>query len=496
MALTEDKQVIHHVLLVAFAAQGHINPLLRLGKRLVSKGLHVTLACTGNIQERLLKQVATTNTEDESNNSSNNSKSHSISGIQLLFFSDGFDLDYDRKADLDHYFNTLEKVGPVNLSNMIIEHYYNNHKKLSCIVINPFVPWAADVAVQHRVPCALLWIQPCSIFAIYYRFFNKLNSFPTSENPDLSVELPGLPVLSTEDLPSFVLPSNPFNSLLKMISGLYQNMKKHKWVLANSFLELEKDVIHSMSELCPIRPVGPLVPTSLLCEDEESDVGVELWKPEDACSEWLNKQSASSVIYVSFGSITVLSAKQMEAIATALKNSNHPFLWVAKQPEVPTSDGAGQLPNGFIEETKDQGFIASWCPQTKVLAHPAIVCFITHCGWNSLSETIAAGVPVITFPQWSDQPTNAKLVTDVFKIGLKLRRNSEGIVSTEEVETCIEEIINGPKSEEYKKNVMELKAAATKAVASGGSSDMNIQWLVDEISNGNSCESEGFHFSK
>ncbi|KAJ0077537.1 hypothetical protein Patl1_35413 [Pistacia atlantica] len=199
-----------------------------------------------------------------------------------------------------------------------------------------------------------------------------------------------------------------------------------------------------MSELCPIRPVGPLVPTSLLGEDEKFDVGVELWTPENACLEWLNKQAVSSVIYLSFGSIIVFSAKQMEVIATALKNSNHPFLWVAKQPEVPT-------PN----------------------------------------ETIVAGVPVIAYPQWTDQPTNAKLATDVFKIGVRMRPNSDGIVSTEEVGKCIKEIISGPKSEEYKKNLTELKVAARKAVAVGGSSDMNIQWFFDEISNGNSCESEG-----
>ncbi|KAJ0077536.1 hypothetical protein Patl1_35418 [Pistacia atlantica] len=267
-------------------------------------------------------------------------------------------------------------------------------------------------------------------------------------------------------------------------------MKKHNWVFAHSFFELEKEVIDFMSGLCPIRPVGPLVPLSLLGEDEKLDIGVELWKPEDACLEWLNNQAASSVIYVSFGSVLVLSAKQMEDIATALKNCNHPFLWVVKPPEFPKPDGAGQLPNGFAEETKNKGFIASRCPQTKVLAHPAIACFITHCGWNSLSETIVSGVPVIAYPQWTDQPTNAKLVTDVFKIGLRLRPNSDGIVSTEEVGKCIKEIISGPKSEDYKTNLMELKLAARKAVTGGGSSDMNVQWLVDEIIKGNSCGRE------
>ncbi|KAJ6896341.1 hypothetical protein NC651_022527 [Populus alba x Populus x berolinensis] len=100
-----------------------------------------------------------------------------------------------------------------------------------------------------------------------------------------------------------------------------------------------------------------------------------MWKAEDTCIDWLNKEAPSSVIYVSFGSLVVLSAKQMECIAKALKNSNSPFIWVVKQPDLPEPDGAGQLP----------------C------------------------------VPVIAYPKWSDQPTNAKLIVDVFRIGLRLR---------------------------------------------------------------------------
>ncbi|KAI7992725.1 Gallate 1-beta-glucosyltransferase [Camellia lanceoleosa] len=67
----------------------------------------------------------------------------------------------------------------------------------------------------------------------------------------MSVELPGLPLLNTEDLPSFVLPSNPFGSFPKLFCGLFQNMKKMKWVLANSFHELESQAIDSMFDIHP-----------------------------------------------------------------------------------------------------------------------------------------------------------------------------------------------------------------------------------------------------
>ena len=55
------------------------------------------------------------------------------------------------------------------------------------------------------------------------------------------------------------------------------------------------------------------------------------------------------------------------------------------------------------------------------------------------------------------------------------------VLWSKEVEKCIGEIINGAKSEEYKKNARELKLAAREAVTFGGSSDRNIQLFVDEI---------------
>ncbi|KAK9114557.1 hypothetical protein Syun_021354 [Stephania yunnanensis] len=82
--------------------------------------------------------------------------------IHLQFFSDGLPLDYDRKANLDHYKDTLGKAGPQNLSHLIATSPHN----FSCIVMNPFVPWVSDVAAQHRIPCAMLWIQPCALYAI------------------------------------------------------------------------------------------------------------------------------------------------------------------------------------------------------------------------------------------------------------------------------------------------------------------------------------------
>ncbi|KAK3043201.1 hypothetical protein RJ639_001634 [Escallonia herrerae] len=380
MALEGEKKETH-VLMVAFSAQGHINPMLRLGKRLVSKGLQVALATNEVAQS--------------------NSFTRTVTGVHLEFFSDGLSLDYNREANLDYDMESIGKFGPIDLSALIQRHC----KKFSCIINNPFVSWVSDVAAKHEIPCAMLWIQPCTLYAIYYRFYNCLNSFPTSENPQMNVELPGLPSLCTEDLPSFILPSSSVSSFPKMLYELFQDMKKLKWGLGNSFQELETDVIETMDEIHPIWPVGPLVPSSLLGKEDATDEGIDLFKSEDTCIEWLNHQKPSSVIYISFGSLLMESPKEKESIATALTRSGHPFLWVVKPSDSKSEESEGTMPlkNGM----GDQGLIVKWSPQTQVLAHPSLACFLSNCGWNSLSESITAGVPIIAYPQRTDQPTNA-----------------------------------------------------------------------------------------
>ncbi|GAB2266609.1 hypothetical protein Dimus_001604 [Dionaea muscipula] len=101
--------------------------------------------------------------------------------------------------------DSLAEFGPINLSNLIKRlHHQIGSPKISHIIANPFVPWVAGVAAELGIPYSMLWIQPCSLFSIYYHFLNKLKDFPTLENPEISVQLPGLPLMNRSDLPSLV----------------------------------------------------------------------------------------------------------------------------------------------------------------------------------------------------------------------------------------------------------------------------------------------------
>ncbi|RZC50139.1 hypothetical protein C5167_018561 [Papaver somniferum] len=111
--------------------------------------------------------------------------------------------------------------------------------------------------------------------------------------------------------------------------------------------------------------------------------------------------------------------------------------------------------------------------------HPSIGCFITHCGWNSTLESLVGGVPLTGFPQWSEQGTTAKLIEDVWKIGVRMRKNEETkIVDREEVVRCVKMVMG---NEEMKRNARKWKELPKEAVKKGGSSDRNLRGFVEEI---------------
>lgn len=173
-----------------------------------------------------------------------------------------------------------------------------------------------------------------------------------------------------------------------------------------------------MNGLHLTKAIGPMVPSMYLDKrlEGDKDYGLSLWKPDgEACMNWLNTKENNSVVYVSFGSMAAVGEEGMEELARGLNESGLPYLWVVRDVD------EKKLPPEF--STAKRGLdhlIVRWAPQLEVLAHPAVRCFVTHCGWNSTLEALCMGMPTVGIPQWADQPTNAKYVEDVWRVGVRV----------------------------------------------------------------------------
>ena len=277
-----------------------------------------------------------------------------------------------------------------------------------------------------------------------------------------------------KDFPSFIWMMDEDAFIIKFLLREIERGSGASAIILNTFQSLEGKVLEAMEKILPpIYTVGPL---SLLSQQTEkspaSILGSNLWKEDWSCLEWLEGRKPDSVLYVNFGSITVMTNEQLVEFAWGLTNSKQDFLWIIR-PDLVKGDSA-VLPERFLEETRERGKLASWCPQEKVLGHSAVGGFLTHCGWNSTIESISSGVPMICWPFFADQQTNCRYVCAEWGLGMEI----DGDVRREKVGGLIEDLMEGQKGKELRRRAEEWKEMAVNATRPGGSSSKNFEGLV------------------
>ncbi|WMV19746.1 hypothetical protein MTR67_013131 [Solanum verrucosum] len=165
----------------------------------------------------------------------------------------------------------------------------------------------------------------------------------------------------------------------------------------------------------------------------------------------------------------------LKEFAWGLANSKHPFLWIVR-PGIVMGDSA-VLPDEFLEEIKDRGLLASWCPQDQVLSHPSIGVFLTHCGWNSTIESISSGVPLICWPFFAEQQTNCRYACAEWGIGVEVNKD----VKRQEIEAIIKDMLEGKKGKELKDKALEWKKKAAEATDIGGPSWKHFDTFLERL---------------
>ncbi|XP_010025793.2 phloretin 4'-O-glucosyltransferase [Eucalyptus grandis] len=451
-----------HFLLVALSTRSAMNPALQLAERLARVGCRVTFLSTVCAHRCMIDPVCP-------------------EGVTFTTFSDGYDDGYVPGDDLERYRAEMKRRGSEALRDLI-EHSSGQGLSFTC-VLHTIVPWVHDVARSLQIKSVLVWIQPATVFDIYYHYFSGYEDViksVTSQRCDTTslIRLPGVPPLTNRNIPSFLHVENKYAFALPEIQSLLENLKEEenpKVVLVNTFDALELEALRAIGTLNLVG-IGPLVPLSFLDSDQSSR-GDRFLGSEDYV-KWLNAKEEASVIYVAFGSIAMLSKAQKREMARGLLETGRPFLWVMGKGD---GDDDELI---YKEEIDKRGVIVPWCSQIEVLSHPSIGCFLTHCGWNSTIESLVCGIPMVAFPQWADQMTNAKLVEDVWKVGVRVSEiDQEGIiVEAGEIKKCLELVMGGgERGDEIRRNAKKWKDLVMEASKEGGSSDKNLKAFVEEI---------------
>ncbi|RDY13889.1 Hydroquinone glucosyltransferase, partial [Mucuna pruriens] len=343
---------------------------------------------------------------------------------------------------------------------------------LTALVVDIFAFQALEFAKEFNALSYFYFPSSAMILSLLLHL-PKMDEEVSGEFKDLPepIKLPGCVPVMGVDLPDPA--QNRSSEIYKHLLERAKALVTADGILINTFLEMESGPIRGLEEFgngkIRLYPVGPITQKGSGNEGDESD----------KCLRWLDKQPPCSVLYVSFGSGGTLSQHQINELASGLELSGQRFLWVLRAPnnsasaaylEAAKEDPLQFLPSGFLERTKEKGLVvASWAPQVQILSHNSVGGFLTHCGWNSTLESVQEGVPLITWPLFAEQKTNAVMLADGLKVALRPKFNEDGIVEKEEIAKVIKCLMDEEEGEGIRERMRNLKDSAADALKDGSS---------------------------
>ncbi|CAH8276968.1 unnamed protein product [Arabidopsis lyrata] len=275
------------------------------------------------------------------------------------------------------------------------------------------------------------------------------------------------------------------DSWLPLFLAQARKFRKIKGILVNTVAELEPHALKMFNnvggDLPQVYPIGPV----LHLEDEK----------QSEILRWLDELPAKSVVFLCFGSMGGFNEEQTKEIAVALERSGYRFLWslhrasrnIMMERPGDFTNLEEVLPEGFLNRTSDKGKVIGWAPQVAVLAKVAVGGFVTHCGWNSMLESLWFGVPMVAWPLYSEQKVNAFEMVEELGLAVEIRKYLKGELLAGEMETVtVEEIERAMKrvmeeDSDVRDRVKEMAEKFHVALMEGGSSHVALQKFMQDV---------------
>ncbi|CAK7345138.1 unnamed protein product [Dovyalis caffra] len=367
--------------------------------------------------------------------------------------------------------------------------------RLAGFVLDMFCTGMIDVANEFGVPSYLYFTSSAAFlgFQFHMQALHDKQEVDLTELKDMDTEFetPSL----VNPLPVKVFPSVMLSKdALPVVLYHVRRFREAKGIIVNTFEELESHAVKCLSngETPTVYPVGPI----LKLKGEAHDVGSDGSKNyKEDIMLWLDDQTPSSVVFLCFGSMGSFDVDQVREIAWALENSGRPFLWSLRKP--PSEDKIDfpvdhlylreVLPDGFLDRTAKIGKVIGWAPQVDVLAHPSVGGFVSHCGWNSILESVWFRIPLATWPMYAEQQFNAFQVVIELGLAVEIKMDyrkeflidDEMILDAKEIERGIKRVMELDDNRLNKLKIMSENSRG--ALMNGGSSYSFLGNLIKDM---------------
>ncbi|KAL2609877.1 hypothetical protein R1flu_028450 [Riccia fluitans] len=443
-----------HLLILPIEEQGHFTVYVNLLYHLSQFDIRVTLCSTGARCHEVAHLLST--------GAFSNLDLH----LKDIFSALGAGAVSKSEGHLPPLWNLVPKMGSEFKAYMpeLLEKEDLNERP-TILLADMFLGWSKEVAEELNIPRYILFTT--SAWGPLSFLWRQVGNWA----PDDFMTIPGLsPIRIKDGIPVILEPLINLDNAAAVLCNSFEELEKGSVEAARTHLQNHPGTNGQVAKFLPIGPAFYL-PGNPPLSDGKDRVN---------CLEWLDSKPESSVLYIAFGTVGTMGEGTLMEIAHGIEDSNVPFLWALRLPNGVT-DASSVLPPGFFERTKDRGYVElTFAPQRRILNHPSIGGFLSHCGWNSTIESICAGVPVIAYPLHGDQPLNSRLLVELTKTGEAIERSSEGKITRDGIRKSIISLMI-EKGKEVKHNGSRWKEAALASQKDGGSSCSSIREFVQDI---------------
>ncbi|KAL3841269.1 hypothetical protein ACJIZ3_025860 [Penstemon smallii] len=415
------------VLMFPWLGYGHITPYLELAKKLCTRNFVIYLCSTPATLACIEKKI-------------NEKLSQFITLVPLFLpVLPNLPIDFHTTNGLPHHLMPVLKeafdLSAPNFADILAKI------KPDLLIYDFLQPWAPLAAKDQNIPAVEFITSSSTMTSFMFHYF---------KNP--SIEFPFSKIYFRD------YESNNKKRLLDCASNPKEKERASlgvnrscNIVLIKGSRDIEGKYIDYVTSLVGKKfvAVGPLVQ-----QPDPNDQGYDI-------ISWLDKKERRSTVFVSFGSEYFLTKQDIDEIAYGLELSNVNFIWVIRFPKDENgSNGktlAKTLPLGFLERVGNRGkVVEGWAPQAKILGHVNIGGFVSHCGWNSVLESMNFGVPIIAVPMHLDQPINARLVEEI-GVGVEVLRDGNTKIRRGTLSDVIKRVVIEDAGELVRKTAADIK---------------------------------------
>ena len=298
--------------------------------------------------------------------------------------------------------------------------------------------------------------------------------------------VPNLSPLKWMDLSPHWQCANPKNPIYQYVIQCCELLEDATCIIINTSDELEKAYMEHIRGTFQkdVLTIGPVLPNWCFNGHKKGqipshNIGPSLWIEDHSCLQWLDSQAEKSVLYVSLGSITILTIEQFTELALGLELCQQPILWVVRADLMNDKTPIG-FPDGYLDRMQKRSCFVSWAPQKEVLFHRAVGGFLTHHGWNSTLESMAAGVPMLGWPYFADQMINSRLCVDLWNVALKFDEPKKDLIGRQEVDEKVRLLMQSRSV--IRENIEQCKKILHQGICEGGTSSLHFKQVLRKIS--------------